>query len=143
MIDAWRGTGPRPTVNGDGFLFVTVARRPVPRDRPRAPVTVVRARLRVGGKRVKILFVTVVRGPVPRDLNWMKQEQDLHDLHDFQDYLPRNEQSFCNGCLFRSFRTCMSIETHVDLFSRSARTLMCGRQDVKNHIKDLKALRAL
>ena len=29
-IDAWRGTGPRPTVNG-GFLF-PVARGPVPRD---------------------------------------------------------------------------------------------------------------
>ena len=73
----------------------------------------------------------------------MKQEQDLQDFQDFQDYLPRSEQSFFNGCLFRSFKTCMSIETHVGPFSRSARTLMCGRQDVKNHIKDLKALRVL
>ena len=39
---AWRGTGPRPTVKGDNFLVVPVARGPVPRDRPRAPVTVVR-----------------------------------------------------------------------------------------------------
>ena len=31
-IAAWRGTGPRPTVNGDDFLFFTVARGPVPRD---------------------------------------------------------------------------------------------------------------
>ena len=30
--DAWRGTGPRPTVKGDGFLFLTVARGPVPRE---------------------------------------------------------------------------------------------------------------
>ena len=29
---ARRGTGPRPTVNGDDFLFITVARGPVPRD---------------------------------------------------------------------------------------------------------------
>ena len=28
-IDAWRGTGPRTTVKGDGFLFLTVARGPV------------------------------------------------------------------------------------------------------------------
>ena len=51
-------------------------------------------------------------------------KQDSQDSHDLQDYLPRNEQSFSNGCLFRSFRTCMSIETHVDPFSRSARTLI-------------------
>ena len=29
---AWRGTGPRPTVNEDNFFVVTVARGPVPRD---------------------------------------------------------------------------------------------------------------
>ena len=48
---AWRGTGPRPTVNGGDFLLVTVARGPVPRDRPRAPVTVVRERLLPNGSR--------------------------------------------------------------------------------------------
>ena len=33
-FDARRGTGPRPTVNGDDFLFFTVGRGPVPRDLP-------------------------------------------------------------------------------------------------------------
>ena len=32
--DAWRGTGPRTTMKGNDFLFVTVARGPVPRDLP-------------------------------------------------------------------------------------------------------------
>ena len=36
---------PAPYGNGDGFLFLTVARGPVPRECPRAPVTVVRDRL--------------------------------------------------------------------------------------------------
>ena len=49
--DAWRGTGPRPTGKGDDFLFLTVARGPVPRDHPRAPVTVVRDRLISNGSR--------------------------------------------------------------------------------------------
>ena len=49
-----------------------------------------------------------MRAGFPRDLNCL--EQDSQDLHDLQDYLPRNKHSFCNGCLFRSVRTCMSIE---------------------------------
>ena len=40
-------------------------------------------------------------------------KQDSQDLQDLQDYLSRNEQSFSNGCLFRSFRTCMSIEKQI------------------------------
>ena len=35
---------------------------------------------------------TVARGPVPRDLNCLNQ--DLQDLHDLQDYLPRSEHFF-------------------------------------------------
>ena len=54
------------------------------------------------------LLGAVARGPVPRDAKCLKQ--DSHDLHDLQDYLTRNEPSFCNGCLFRAFRTYMSIE---------------------------------
>ena len=34
----------------------------------------------------------VARGPVPRNLNCLKQ--DSQDLHDLQDYLPRNEHFF-------------------------------------------------
>ena len=43
-----------------------------------------------------------------RALKCLKQ-----DSQDLQDYLPRDEPSFCNGCLFRSFKTCMSIATPV------------------------------
>ena len=60
------------------------------------------------GDRGRFLHITVARGPVPRELKCLKQ--DFQDSHDFQEYLPRNERSFCNGCLFRSFRSCMSIE---------------------------------
>ena len=59
-----------------------------------------------GGRRG--VLGAVARGPVPRDANCLNQ--DLQDLHDLHDYLPRNKHSFCHGCLFRSFRTCMSIE---------------------------------
>ena len=55
------------------------------------------------------LLGAVARGPVPREAACCLK-QDLQDLHDLQDYLPRNEHAFCNGCLFRSFRSCMSIE---------------------------------
>ena len=88
-----------------------------PRDRPRAPVTVVRDRLIPNGSRLLGKYARPSddldlqrrdKLSVPRDLNCLKQ--DLQDLHDLQDYLPRNEHSFCNGYLFRSFRTYMSIE---------------------------------
>ena len=35
---ARRGTGTRPTVKGDDFLFLTVVRGPVPRELPASPV---------------------------------------------------------------------------------------------------------
>ena len=47
------------------------------------------------------------------------------------------------GTLFRSFRTYMSIETHVGPFSRSARTLIQQQPSEQRHIKDLKDLRGL
>ena len=105
---AWRGTGPRPTVkggvlraardhlrSGDRKLQRTVARGPVPRERSRAPETVVRDRLipngssarpphlpergglspasaawRGTGPRPTVIEAvpdTVARGPVPRE----------------------------------------------------------------------------
>ena len=56
-IEAWRGTGPRPTVNGT--LFLTVARGPVPRDRPRAP----RDRLIPNGSRSGAILPTEAPNP--------------------------------------------------------------------------------
>ena len=66
------------------------------------------------------LLFTVVRGPVPGNAICLKQ--DFQDVQDFQEY-----EVFDSTCFFRSVRTCMSIETHVGAFSRSARSLICGR----------------
>ena len=37
---------------------------------------------------------TVGRGPVPREANWLKQEQDVQNVQDVQDYLSRSEHFF-------------------------------------------------
>ena len=66
-----------------------VVRGPVPRDRPRTPVTVVRDRLIPNGSRSGDLALQRQdKLPVPRDANCLKQEQDV------QDYLLRREHFF-------------------------------------------------
>ena len=65
---------PSPYGNGDGFLFLTVARGPVPRD--------------------ALPFHRSAGACPPRSLICLKQEQDFHDFHDFQDYLPHGEHFF-------------------------------------------------
>ena len=54
--------------------------------------------------------------------------QDIQDSQDFQDY-----EGFDSTCLFRSVRTCVSIENRASPFSRSARSLIkspIGKHDV-------------
>ena len=60
--DAWRGTGPRPTVKRVAFFIV--ARGPVPRDRWGARAM---ARDRPSPYGAGVAFFIVARGPVPRD----------------------------------------------------------------------------
>ena len=83
-------------------------------------------------------FSAVARGPVPRDAKCLKQ-----DLQDLQDYLPRREHFFCNGCLFRSVRTCMSIEKQTCHRFQGPLGLNLNPAAAKRaiDIKDLKDLR--
>ena len=105
--------------------FFIVARGPVPRDlsaetknvrSPRGHGRFLRRSMHGEGQALALrweegCFRYRSAGACPRAANCL--EQDSQDLHDLQDYLSRNEHSFCNGCLFRSFRTCMSIEKRV------------------------------
>ena len=68
------------------------------------------------------LLGPVARGPVPRDASRCLKQ-------DFQDYrifriisVVIGAAVFAKARFFRSFRSCMSIETHVGPFSSSVRT---------------------
>ena len=114
-ILAWRGIGVGETSWSRCTPF-TVARGPVPRELSTETKTVrspeatdgfcdnpgtARDRPSPYGARRDFLRFTVARGPVPREASCCLN-QDSQESHDLQEYLPRNEHSFFNGCLFRS-----------------------------------------
>ena len=82
-------------MKGNGFLFLTVARGPVPRNRcmaeDRPPRPTFRVAISACSERIEVPMVAVLavaRGPVPRDASSCLTQ-------DLQDYLPRGgETSF-------------------------------------------------
>ena len=129
-----RGTGPRATVSSTACF--TVGRGPVPRyapiaretrseARPRTPVIRGLKRSRGTGPRATVSGtapLTVGRGPVPRHAN--RLNQDLQDSRICRISSRAATKPLLKKRLFRSFRSCMSIDKRVGPFSRSVRTLI-------------------